>query len=738
MHNSAFVLVVSFALLLTVVLTAAAETTTHSIDQYMSNDEAIMLRHADGEYSISIPVSDRVKPNSATLNLALSNSNVLNGKRSQLAIYVNDYIVGQIRLDPINNNTLAKIQIDPEYLKRGYNKISFKAAQHYTDSECEDWSAPELWTQIDAVKSTFTLDFEPAAITEKLSSIDALINDRLGRYPLTILRGDALVSDRYLYWGAIISQAVKLRLKYVPLQLDETSVTPSGDNAEHFAIPESALKNDAVLVGTKSQIADLVPLMVADAIEGPYLGIFRQDHDETRFILVVSGNNEEQVSVAAQALALLNAPFPDRQQTVLNTPSIPTDPTLLAPRSIVPGQSYRFAQLDYRNTLAKSREAALELNLPANFYSTEDSMVTLNLNLAYGAAMRGDSVINIELNDTFVHAIILKEPDGAHYRNYRIGIPLRSFRAGLNTLTFNAELTPLESGECTYIQRKNLVATLYEDSTISFPDAGRVAELPDLKLFTSTGFPLAQNASAKGTVFKLLDTSSDSIAAAWQLIATIADQQRIPLFDINITQGDVPATDNLAIIGKTGGAERMREILDYAPVKLGKINQFPYAFKQRQSVSEPAVWQRLRDAIFDNPSTTRTVEIDEADIALAQTAGIGDEFLLMSYPNPTGNGVVLALLSDDANHLSRGVSQLTSPSLWSQVQGNVFVWQDQQRFHWQRHGETITLGEDNLRLTMVMHFSNHPWQWLMIVFLLLIVTAWVVHKLLNQYQRSKH
>lgn len=738
MLKNALVILCSLGLLVSNSLSAAIQSTTAPISQYMTSNEPLMLRHADGKYNFSVPISDRVEPLSATLSLALTNSNLLQGNRSQIAVFVNDYVVGQLKLDPVNNHTLAKFEIDREYLKPGYNKISFIAAQHYTESECEDWSAPELWTHIDTVKSTFTLNYEAAEVRETLAALNELINDRVGSYPLTILRGDTAISDHYLYWGALIGQAAKLRLKYVPLQLEEKSITASGDNSQGFAIDPEQLKNDAILVGSKAQIGNLIPPKISEAIQGPYLGIFRQDHDKTHFILVVSGNNDEQVTAAAQALALLNGRFPDQQQSVFQAPLLPSDASLLAPGVVTPGNAYQFKQLAYLDQLQETGEASLELRLPADLYSTEDSRVTLNLNLAYGAAMRNDSVINIDLNDTFVNAIHLKEAEGAHYQNYQITLPLRSFRPGLNRLKFKAELTPSVSGQCTYVQRNNLVAQLYPDSTISFPEAGHVAQLPDLKLFADTGFPLAQNASAKATVFKLLDTSSDSIAATWQLIATLAAQQQTPLFDIRITQGDMPDADNVVLIGKLGGIAQAEKLFADAPVKLGESTRFPYSFKQQHQASEESMLERLDRLFFGNAPKPEPVQISQANVALSQTGGLGEQFLLMSYPHAKGNGVVLALLGGDHNSLSQGLRVLESPALWNQLQGNVFLWDNQAHFDWQREGATMTLGDGNLRLTLTMHFSKHPWQWLFIVVLTLVLAAWVTHKLLNQYQRSKH
>lgn len=738
MNRRTIILIWSLGLIFSRALPAAVYSTIAPISQYMVSNEQLMLRHANGEYSISIPISDRVKPVSATLDLVVTNSNLLKSNRSQVSVYVNDYLVGQVKLDSANNNVKAKFPIEPEYLKNGYNKVTFKAAQHYTDSHCEDESAPELWTNIDTVKSTFTLNYEAVDVAEKLSALDELINDRLGRYPLSILRGDSAVSDHYLAWGALISQGVKLRLKYVPLQLEEKPVTVSGDNTGRFAIDPNVLTNDAVLVGTKAQIAKLIPVSVGNAIQGPYLGIFRQDSDKTHFILVVSGNNDEQVSIAARALALLNARFPDQKQSVIQAVPLDKEPNLLSPGSIVPGNSYKFSQFDYENNLQDGGIAKLDLRLPADIYSTEEKMVALNLELAYGAAMRNDSVINIDLNGVFIHAIHLKESGGAHYQDYHIHLPLRNFRAGPNTLTFKAVLTPSESGECLYVQRKNLVATIYPDSTISFPDAGHVAELPDLQLFARTGFPLAQNGSAGQTVFKLLDTSSDSIASAWHLIAMLAAQQQVPLFDLNITQGDIPAADNVVLIGKVGVIGQAGAVMEGAPVKLGQDSRFPYTFKEQQTSAGLSTWDWLDDVLFGSNSKPNSVDISRSNVSVSQSGGLGDEFLLMSYPNPEGKGVVLALLSEKDNSLNQGLNQLESSALWSRLRGNVFVWDKLERFSWQQQGNTITLGDGNLRLTFIMHFSEHPWQWLLIVALFLLAIAWMTHMLLSKFKRTHH
>ena len=192
---------------------------TWSLNHFMINDEPIMLENVNGSYAVSFPISDRVHPESVELNLLINNSNLLHDRRAQIALFINNYVVGQVKLNPANSEISAKFTIAKEYLQPGYNWLSFRAAQHYADSQCEDWNAPELWTSINSVKSTLTLNYYPKPVDERLSDLNKLINDRLDEYSVSILRvGDAL-SDDDIYAGAMLAQGIKLRLKYVPFAL---------------------------------------------------------------------------------------------------------------------------------------------------------------------------------------------------------------------------------------------------------------------------------------------------------------------------------------------------------------------------------------------------------------------------------------------------------------------------------------------------------------------------------------
>lgn len=712
----------------------------YPLSKYMTKTEAMVLRNAYGHYDLSFPISDRVNPLSANLKLVLSNSNALKGNRSQLIVYVNDFLVGQTKLDPVNNNSEIQFKIEPELLRNGYNTLSFRAAQHYTDTECEDWSAPELWTAIDTQKSSLSLQVQPEPIIEKLSELDTLINDHLPHYSLTILRAEETVSDPYLYWGAMIAQAAKLRLKYVPLTLDEKYVLPF-NNAEdslqnRFHINPALLNSDAVLIGTKQQIADLLPDSLTQAIQGAYLGIFRQPEHPDRFILVLSGTSIEEVNRAVQAFAALNMPLPDAGETLISEIQIPLDPAFVTDNLVLPEHTYQFAQLNFdaRPLTPLNTRSKLEFRLPADLYATEDKVVKLNLNLAYGASFEADMVINLNLNNTFMHAIHLKEHDGAHYKNYQIELPLRSFKPGANILEFNYLNAPSQNNQCLSSQNPNLLAQIYADSVISFPDAGHFSVLPDLELLSKTGFPFIRNASWAETSIKLLDTSSDSITSAWLLIANLAANQQTPIFELKITQNDIPNSGNLILIGKNKHKPELSKLFTGAPFDSTSPNSISYLFKQSQLKPGESAYDWVERVIFGIDDLPKSVRIENQNTRITQSAGLGEKYLLMSYPNQLKDGIVLALLSESENPLYPGVEMLFSKGLWGQMQGNLFVWDKDQRYKWLQQGETINFGTDSFSLGLIGHFSKHAWQWLILILTLVVVAAWLIHKMLTRYQ----
>src|SRR5687767_12996541 len=178
----------------------------------------IRLRYTSDEFTLYVPVSPRSKVKSGLLHLQLTNSISLLKERSQLAVRLNGRILAQIPLNPLQPESSVDIRLPVALLKAGYNKLTFSVAQHYT-LQCEDPSAPELWTEIDTVLSTLTLDSDLVPLQPRLSDMNQLFDPKLGgEQGITIITAaPAPLREDQLQWGMLVAQGAALRLKYAPL-----------------------------------------------------------------------------------------------------------------------------------------------------------------------------------------------------------------------------------------------------------------------------------------------------------------------------------------------------------------------------------------------------------------------------------------------------------------------------------------------------------------------------------------
>ncbi|MBS3965225.1 MAG: cellulose biosynthesis cyclic di-GMP-binding regulatory protein BcsB [Methylomonas sp.] len=719
--------------------TAQANSRTITLDSLTARPDPAVIRNAEGFYSLSFPVSDREKPLGAMLDLHLINSNALKANRSQLVVYLNGMVLGQIRLDPANNATMARFKIDDAFLRAGYNNLSFKVAQHYTDNECENWGAPELWTQLDLTRSSLTLEYEALPVRENLADLDRLINDRVGEFSLTLIRGHNQVSDDYLYWGSVIAQGIKSRLNYVPMHLAEYYQPPlDSKTADHFGIDPKQLNGDAIIVGTQSEIRHLLPEPVAAAVTGPYLGLFRQELSPDRFILVIAGRDASEVSRAVKAFALIGALAVDSRETVIRDLAYPLSPALAKP-SVMFGHAYPLSALGFKTArLALDAPRAEWLfDLPADFYSTDDTTVGFNLDIAYSAAMRSDSSIQIRLNDVLVSSVQLRDESGAHYQNYRIDVPLRSFKPGQNRLTFDAVLTPLYAGECLLPQRNHLAAYLSDRSIVSFPEVAKVVSLPDLALQQATGFPWVDNATAQQSAFHLLDPSSDSIVALWSFIAELAAHRQTQILDLTIDQGSYQAGKHDVFIGKLTPSDAQQKLAG-APVVVDGWYQIASPHRQTHTPTLTGFFEWLERILFSPDALPQASTIRDDNALILQTANWGKHFVMTSYFKPDSEDkLALAILTSPGNDLTKGLEVLDR-QLGALVAGDTVIWDSEGRLQATRYRDPKVIGHDNAKMTWIMHFSRHPWHWLAFIVVVLGLSSWLIHRVLSAYQKRHH
>jgi len=723
-----------------------------SLCKFRLEQGPIWLRHSISTSTIFIPISPRLEIKKARLHLVFYSSIANIPDRSNLKILVNSIVIAQIPLGRHSDKMIFDIPIPKNLLKVGYNCFKFQAVQHYSDSGCEDPNTPELWTEIDTVNSKIELSGILKPVRPSLALLNEFVDKRLWNfYNLTVITPNRRLTDNELKWGALVSMAVAQRLKFLKLNVQLTSLEEMKRTHriywKRFLFPKidfSKIKSDAVLIGTRDQLKDYIPKSIYNSIKGAFLGMYSQNNYLNRYLLIVSGQTPQQVTKAATVLDFLSCPLPDRQTTIVKSIDIPKLPLDSGENRVVGGATYTFKSLGLNTITLKDirpQDITLTLWLPPDLYTNEYANVKLKLHVVYGAGLRKDSVLNIYLNNHFQAVIHLDNPDGASYQGYEIDIPFRSFQPGPNAITFQPRLIPSVTGSCKLINRDNLIFTLFGDSTVTIPKAQHLTELPNLKLFQNSGFPLNRDPYGSNLYVMLTNTNPDTIAASWMLLGKLTQITGIALYKVSLGY-NINKSKDMLVVGTTNTIDN--SILQNAPITFGDNGHLmcpsPLKEPQKSDVTNPPRW--LPKWIQKDISSNKLqLSKPKKKVYLQLQNSLGKNAIMMEFESPfQSKKTIICVLASKPTILYNCVKRLISPILWYNIFGETALWSEHsQDIYCQLPNKVYLIGNANNTTTLVYIFSRHPLYWiitLVILFgLLILITAvlvsWIRRKRLN-------
>lgn len=714
----------------------------------------IELRQSRSRDSIFYAVAPQLQITDVALHLEFINSISLIGSRSQLRVVNNGNVVAQFQLDPSQPNVVANVSIPAEMVKPGYNQIAFEVAQHYTE-QCEDYSAPELWTQINTENSTLTVNGEINLSAPRLSEIDDLISPFMGgARNFRLVSADDELNDDTLAWGGLLAQALALRLDYVTPNLSFEVARPGfvgqivkpGEELPELNFPHlvNSMKgdNNLVLFGTLEKLRPFISENMAASITSAFVGTYALADNPEHFAIVVAGTTPEEVARAALAFSLKSFPFIDDTTMLIGEVDIPFAAAQAQSALLEPASRYRFDALNFQTVTLSSvgeQSAYLDFDLPADFYVKESDNVSLALDFSYGAGFRGDSVLNLYLNGEFQRAIALNADNGASFRDYRLELPARTFIPGRNSILFRPAFFSPFGGPCISPGRENLILTLSGSSEISIPDAERYVHQPNLSIFNRTGFPYTSDISGGDMAILVTDRSPESVSAAFTLLAKLAQIAGVSMHEVQ-TVFELPVNLKSRHLIVMGSVEALPDdVLVGAPLTLKGDMALPYP-AQSGAISTVA----QEDFWADFNAAYRAMRGDKNEparehVTMHQTGGLGANSILVAYENPFEEGKTVTLVTaTSGDNLLGNVRHLVADDTWGQLAGDLVVWQTSSEFVWaQRAGRLFQVGTIDFFELMRYHLARAPWWWIIGFFLIIPMFAFFVRALLKERQRLK-
>jgi hypothetical protein len=729
------------------------------LSDFYAGNSIMRLTGQSSTEEMTLPLSPTVKVDAAVLKLQITSSIVLSPDRSVLNVRFNNATIGQIPFDPARPVISSEIPIPISLWRPGYNSLSFVATQSI--SACEKSSAPELWSEINLYQSSLTIKTRKNIEHLGLQSLSGFFHPGIGsQNKARIFTGGEGPEQAMIMAQALplIAQGLALRKQYRPLafrhhflpvpdeqstlaqQLKSKQLWQTYQHSAWYLTQDNnnSPREDAlhVLVGTSKALRRFLTTEQQQNIRGPYLGIEKtpavrlnqQELIPARYRLIVAGLDERQVMQAALALGYMDDPLnPDRQINILADKSLmPYLPQQTV--TLHPGQTYSFGDLgtdSFSFTGGGEFTKPVNIRLPADFYVTEDASVRLSLNFGYGAGFGPGSVMNLLANQQIVYGLALDNLNGESFRHYVLRIPARYFRGGNNTLTFVINQNPVPADiECADISGNYLRFQVNRTSQIILPQASHLARQPDLRLLAQTGYPLteftqtqptgiyiAQPAmmSAALTIAGKLAQSSHNLIPALQVIRGIPEQ--LPPSAILLAR---PVDLNESLFARVNTA-------------ITQTKQWPYRLQNL-----------LLNQVRDKDDPVRLKPSTPGGYT-TQTGTLGRMAILIATQNPLSpqSGTLFVMTAENSRMLTERVNQLVQNSLWGQLTGDFFAWQTPQApLLVMQVAKTFEVGHASLWLTLRAWSSNHPWYWIIVAVVTVLLISAIAYRLLKRRHRK--
>lgn len=708
------------------------------LTEFYSGDSIVRLEGSFASQRLNVPLADGVEVISARLNIEATSSIALQKQRSILNVRLNNATIAQIPYDPDTPILTTEVDIPERLFRAGANNLSFQVSQHYAD-QCEDAQAPELWSEIDLYRSSLEIVTKRKDETPVLQDLSNFFSPGLGGQRSVLIASakgdDARIQSKVF---PIVVQALGIRNQYRPLAITTTSLTKDefysstklDESLKAQKLKSMFYLNEeltqykegiSVLVGTKDTLSAFLPDNELEKITHAYLGIqktpeYENDSEDTipsAFRLIVSGLDYRQVEQAALALASMDDELnPDSSINVTNQISYSTQ-EFVGKIKMQPEAIYTFNTIgSYSSSFRGVGEffKQIRVPLPADFYTAESATVKVLLDFAYGAGMGNASVMNVLVNGKLVHGLPLDNPRGQAFDNYRLDVPARYFKAGNNSIEFFIRLrSPDAENICNQIKGAHLMFQLHDTSTIELPAAGKVAKQPDLALFADTSFPYSYaNDVTPATIYigdqSLLDSALTLTTKKAQVLGTLN-----PSVVIHNGIPDQLAPYSIVLATPT---QLNEELFDELGVSMGASNRWSYQIQH-------ALQQEFRSRIKGKE------KVASPNYHVVQKSSLGNLGVMLMQRNIASeqNGSLLMLVSQSNQILAERVQDLVSLSMWGQMSGDFFVWEDHKKpLLAMRVSDQFEVGDGTtLWFEYRMWLSNHPWYWVSAVIAIVLL-----------------
>ena len=323
--------------------------------------------------------------------------------------------------------------------------------------------------------------------------------------------------------------------------------------------------NAIVLSADRSALPDSLTLPPG---RGPLLALRNNPSDPYASVLILAGNDDDQLLAVARALALTRSSTAsaNTQATTLLTGDTQAFPGLVmppprtsddAPRWLESGKVDRLASCQAANTLQTdgSSPVPLYFHVAPDLYYGERENLNLHLDYRYDARrpVAPGSALRVFVNDTLVNEIPLLPGVASVDRERLVPVPVTYLRPFGNTVRFSFDFIPVNRDTAQNSGAPPLSGVeILCGSTLDLRGLSLWAPMPNLELFANAGFPFTRMADLADTTVVLPTTpTAAEIALFLHLMGHFGAQTGYPVLRVTVAGPDtvVRAARDYLILG---------------------------------------------------------------------------------------------------------------------------------------------------------------------------------------------
>ena len=699
--------------------------------------DTIVLRGVDAYHTIyfSIPQTQVVK--AATMKLHYHFSPGLIPSLSHLKVSLNGTLFATLAVNtpPVppsqstagqraenqslsvteNNVQLeATLTLPAEMLVRD-NQLTFEFVGHYT-MECEDPSHTTLWSHVDPT-TTIQLAGSLLPLHNDLKLLplpfyDAAVN----LHPVVPIVFVGQPSPKALQAAGIVSSWFGILTDFRPVRFPVSIGTIPTGNA--IVISENA--------------ADLPASLKISGSSGPTIAMRANPNDPYSKVLVLTGDNPEDLMTAAMGLTLqrdlLNGDQVRISSLKVPDPREPDD----APRWLSTSKITRLGDIAQTGNLQGdgSVPVAVYMRVPPDLFYGAVQNLGFHLSYRYnGIPISNESSLQVYMNDGYISSTPLPHTDkaSAHLETI-VPVPVANMRPFSNSMMMRFIFLLAKKGKCQDTAPYNMQGAIMKDSYLDIHGIPHWTVLPNLEIFANAGFPFTRRADLTDTAVVLPDSAGpEEIETYLTFMGHFGGQTGYPVLNVTVTNAD-GMKDNrrkdYLVIGTVDDQPALTKLNPSLPVM---IDGSGLHIQDTRGFFAPLqrAWWKVRSS-------------DRIQSGELETAGGLPDALIegIEWPSSSNRSVVIVALRDKTV-IPNFLSTFLRTSQSSDIAQSVSVLKGKRFVSYRIGNDVYWVGSLSIWIRLNMLFSEL--QWLMVVssMIFCFLMAAIVRTMLRRRARAR-